>query len=831
MSCASLSPRIRILILLLPITAICGIELRAQVPIIEAAAPLFEAEEEEPSTPFYRPAAIERVIQPAPEVVPLAIASQSATTGRMTGLFGTGTNVNSSLLSQSQRAGAAAPGSDIVLGLEGVFRSTTDGGSLLGKSRSTKGVAVQTRTPIMTDPRVRGDRAGRLTASGSYWLPARQDLDTALSKIDSRIIQDMVVVKGPYSVRYGPGFDFVDFQLMPAPRYDGFQQYGHTTFEYKTNGEQIYGRTSLWGGSNDWGYRIGYGHRIGNDYRTGGNAGAANVQITGGGATRLQSRATMPSSYNSRDLDVALGFDLTRDSRVEVTYLRQDQSGVEFPGLVFDINDLAMDGIEVKFIAENQPGVDLLTVEGWYNDTRFRGDTFGIGKNVQMPTLGISLQPFGAGGTGKAITDVDSLSTGARIAGTWGEEGFGQVTLGSDAIIVNQQLNDIEDPFDQFIVPAFTPINQPIPRSSQNDIGFFLDAALPVSNRLTLNAGTRVDFIDSDARNGAPNLKNLLVPPPPFTPPADTSVSALLDSGLDQSFTLWSIFATAEFEANDVWTWTTGVGYGQRAPTLTELYSSGAFIGSLQPGLTRLTGDPQLRPERRLQFDLGFEADYGNARIGMNGFHAWVHDYITYDHGDGLPSVGGLYVPGFSFQRLFYTNTDLATLAGFEAFGDFTLSDRMDLFAVVSYVEGRDHTRATPARLAVPYRIAAGLSATGERSRSGNTSEALPGLPPMEATIGLRIHEASRNPLWGIEPSVRIVDGQNRVADTLAEFRTGGFTIWNIRAFAQLTERTLFIMGVENLGDVFYREHLDYRAGVGVYQPGANWYFATQCTY
>ena len=55
-------------------------------------------------------------------------------------------------------------------------------------------------------------RAARLLASGSYWAPARQDLDTMLSKIDSRIISDMIVIKGPYSARYGPGFDFVDFQ-------------------------------------------------------------------------------------------------------------------------------------------------------------------------------------------------------------------------------------------------------------------------------------------------------------------------------------------------------------------------------------------------------------------------------------------------------------------------------------------------------------------------------------------------------------------------------------------------------------------------------------------
>ena len=35
---------------------------------------------------------------------------------------------------------------------------------------------------------------GQLAASGSYWIPARIDLDTLLSKIDSRIVDDVIVI-------------------------------------------------------------------------------------------------------------------------------------------------------------------------------------------------------------------------------------------------------------------------------------------------------------------------------------------------------------------------------------------------------------------------------------------------------------------------------------------------------------------------------------------------------------------------------------------------------------------------------------------------------------
>ena len=36
------------------------------------------------------------------------------------------------------------------------------------------------------------------------------DLDTMLNKIDSRIVNDITVIKGPYSALYGPGSNFVD---------------------------------------------------------------------------------------------------------------------------------------------------------------------------------------------------------------------------------------------------------------------------------------------------------------------------------------------------------------------------------------------------------------------------------------------------------------------------------------------------------------------------------------------------------------------------------------------------------------------------------------------
>jgi hypothetical protein len=188
-----------------------------------------------------------------------------------------------------------------------------------------------------------------------------------VSKLDSRIVEDVFVIKGPYSVRYGPGYDFVHVDVLGAPRYaDGFEWHGSTSFDYKLNGQQWYGRQNLWAGAQDWGMRAGYGHRTGNDYRTGDGF-------------------EIPSSYKSRDLDLALGADLSGDKSVEFQYLRLDQTDVEFPGYAFDIDYLVTDGFELQYVATDSVLADRLAVEAWYNRTRFDGSAQREGKRRQFP--------------------------------------------------------------------------------------------------------------------------------------------------------------------------------------------------------------------------------------------------------------------------------------------------------------------------------------------------------------------------------------------------------------------------------------------------------------
>ena len=274
---------------------------------------------------------------------------------------------------------------DIVAGTESATLATRDLGDLLKKTTTAPSVSTQTRTPVIHDPRIRGSRVGALAASGSYWVPARADLDTVLSKFDSRQIESTTIVPGPYTSLHGPGFHFVDIQLAGSPRYrDGPQWHGATDFDYRSNGSQIFGQQSLNAGGADWGARLNYGYRTGDDYQSGNNQ-------------------VIPSSYDSQEITAAFGRDWANQS-LEFSLLRLDQNDVVFPGYVFDIDDLATDGYELTHSIRDSSLFDTIETQGWYNRTAFNGNAQNPAKRPYFPAL----EAVAYTGT----TEVDSTSLG-----------------------------------------------------------------------------------------------------------------------------------------------------------------------------------------------------------------------------------------------------------------------------------------------------------------------------------------------------------------------------------------------------------------------------------
>ncbi len=733
--------------------------------------------------------------------VPLATPLPSVAASLNWSLFGTG--LPRSVLMES-RLHAAPSSVDVVLAASARLRETKDLGDLINKSPDALSTTNQRRATLVNDPRIRGSAIGTVGGNGSYWVPARIDLDTMVSRIDSRLIESVVIVPGPYTSRLGPGYRFIEFQLEPSPRSeDGLASFGRTVADYNTNGNQWAGRQTIGAGGTDWGTRVSYGHRTGNDYESGDNA-------------------PIPSSYNSRDWLVTYGRDLATNSSIEVNYLRLDQTNVEYPGYAFDMDYLVTDGIEVEYVVTDRALFDRLEMETWYNRTRFEGNAQNPSKRIQLPFLDV-IDYVG-------FTDVDSMSTGFRTATTWGDEGCPQWTAGFDMRLVKQELNEIASGTRLGLPIMFKDRNSPIPDSTAVNPGMFLEHQNPLNDSFVIRAGVRGDITHADVKDDA--LATTLVG---LDIPQATYAEVVGTDDYERNFGQWSTFLTAEYEINPCWTAMIGTGYSERAPTLTELYAAQPFMFLLQNGLNTVTGDPRLDQERLLQFDLSLKYDEGPIRAGARGYYSWAWDYITFENQGGVvgPTSGGI-----EQVSLKYVNTGLATFAGAEAHAEIDIFPWLTPFVTCKYVEGRDHTRngefaTTKGFSGSPSVRVPGLPRGFFSGTTGGAQEPLPSIAPLESRVGLRLRHQHDHSAWGVEVSVRIVDNQDRVAESLRESPTPGFSVVDLRGFWQLHDGLLCVAGCENIGDRNYQEHFDFRTanGISVFQPGINFYAGTELTY
>ena len=271
-------------------------------------------------------------------------------------------------------------------------------------------------------------------------------------------------------------------------------------------------------------------------------------------------------------------------------------------------------------------------------------------------------------------------------------------------------------------------------------------------------------------------------------------------------------------------------GVGMRAPTLTELYAGGPSLGLLQNGINSFLGNPNLDPSRQTQLDLSVRAEYENFRGGVGGFYAWVKDFITYEVVFFDPVAPPLAEP--NSRALTYVNTPHATLAGGEAYGELDLDNMWTASGTLTYVEGRDKTRNAGGQQSYDPSIPAfALDPTLPRGTAGGEArEPLPSISPLESRIGIRAVDP-KDKRWIVDFSARIVDNQDRVAKSIVEFATPGFTTFDLQTSYQLQDNWVVMFGVNNIGNKNYREHLDLRTGLGVFQPGRSVFFGSELTY
>jgi iron complex outermembrane receptor protein len=239
----------------------------------------------------------------------------------------------------------------------------------------------------------------------------------------------------------------------------------------------------------------------------------------------------------------------------------------------------------------------------------------------------------------------------------------------------------------------------------------------------------------------------------------------------DRSFTdpLVDAAAAVSFKPDETTTVELAIAVKNRAPSLVERYLWTPLNASagLADGRTYL-GNLDLDPETSFQVGLGIEKHGKAWNVELTPFYQSVNDYIQ-----GMP-INRL--DANKNPVLQYQNIDRAELYGVELAGAYDLNEDFSIDASISHVRGRNKDTGDDL-----YRIA-----------------------PLRGIVDL----AWRHESWESHLEWMWADAQNHVSDVQGETASPGYGLLNFR-LAKIFVKTLRVeVGVENLLDHRYADHL-----------------------
>ena len=255
-------------------------------------------------------------------------------------------------------------------------------------------------------------------------------------------------------------------------------------------------------------------------------------------------------------------------------------------------------------------------------------------------------------------------------------------------------------------------------------------------------------------------------------------VPGVSDVNFEQNDVLLAGYCTGEVELTRsgrsaaVWAMPSG------RPDLVNRYADGVFLGILQNGFSKIVGFPALQKERATQADISAVADYG-----------WITrpGVVLLQLDQRLQHLRDVRLRSADRRQvLLAQNTALATLTGFELYGDYEADDITTLFASM-HVRRRRRPRHQPP-------AAADLSAARPPGHSLGRPTAGQHLGP---GVGLPLRRAGRTAFGFLRDTHRQRTDEHRGRDA----RRRGFVTSYVRGYYNLTEQLHFVGGIDNLFD------------------------------
>lgn len=221
------------------------------------------------------------------------------------------------------------------------------------------------------------------------------------------------------------------------------------------------------------------------------------------------------------------------------------------------------------------------------------------------------------------------------------------------------------------------------------------------------------------------------------------------------------------------------VGQGYKTPTVNELYHFWEmYPGSMRRNGQFYEGNPDLKPEKSLSYELAIEKDWGEkSTIHIGAFRNEVKDLIesygtgTYTNATTHPGLAG------RDQIMHYRNVPEATLQGVELYGSHKLAKDIFLNAGYTFLDAKDKTAGTRLTDRAKHQVTFGVSYQPENIYAWDLSFDL------VSNIDYYCQDNERSSMG------------NTV------YMTKDFTIANIMTSKHLNKDTKIYLGIDNISN------------------------------
>jgi len=493
--------------------------------------------------------------------------------------------------------------------------------------RDIKGFGIQKRGAYAADPVFRAFKDEDLNVQYDGGMKTVNACPNRMDPITTHVIPEEIkeieIVKGPFTVRFGPNFGGIINMVSKIPSRDMLGFGGSVEGGYDSNGNNLITRTSMQY------VKPKFDMLVNGEYKDYGNYKDGNG-------------AVVPSSFRTTDYSVKTGYNFTNKQRLQFILRESFASDIKYAGLPMDApyDNSYLTGFDYK-IKQLSKKISDFSVKAYYSHVSHFMTNKGRANYMMV----------------EAATKAYSTTYGGKIAVSLIPTEKSMVFLGIDFTGIKREGNRNRLVKIMNGIPLQMPMNfvDKVWQDGKNeDLGIFAESKYYITSHTTLTTGIRSDFVNASISDPATDFELLYGGTIPNQNDVNLSGNVSLKYNYDGFQTQLAI------------------GRGVRSASMIERYINHWNVG-IDP--YEYVGNPFLKPEVNNQIELSFKKHYQKFNISADFFYSYLQNYIT---AIVDPSIHRKFRPMLQPQfAKRYVNTKKASQKGLEFSFDYSITHHL----------------------------------------------------------------------------------------------------------------------------------------------------------